>query len=135
MNTDDLIAALDRHGGDLARWPEESRAMARAAEAHDPAFRAALSEQRALDAMIHELTAAPELPLGYATRLAARAREAAEARRLFRVPRWMQALGAGWATATVIAGVVYADILASGDPDVVALAEFALGSFNLVAGN
>jgi hypothetical protein len=135
MTTDDLIAALDSHGGDLARWPEDLRALARAAEADDPAFRAALAEQRALDAIIHKVTASPALPFGYATRLAARARESAESRRLFRIPRWMQALGAGWATASVVAGVVYANVLASSDPDVLALAEFALGSFNLVAGN
>jgi hypothetical protein len=135
MTRDDLFAALDRHGGDLSAWPARARRAAEIAEREDPAFAEALGEARELDMALGRALDVPAPPLGYATRIAARAVEAAEERRLFRLPRWIYALGTGWATAALVAGVVYADILATTDSEVLALADLALGSISLVTGN
>jgi hypothetical protein len=135
MTRDELFAALDRHGGDLARWPADERRAAESADRTDPAFRAALAEARELDALMDQALQVPETPFGYGTRIAARAREANETGRAFRLPRWIYALGTGWAMASIVAGFAYADILTTTDTDVLALADLALGSISLVTGN
>lgn len=135
MSDMDVFAALDRHGGDLDRWPPDLAERARRAEVHDPAFREALAEARALDAFIAEAMTVPEPPLGYATRITARAVEAGRAAQNRFGLRWLFALGSGWAVAATAAGLVTANILAQTDPELLSFAEIALGTAQIVSGN
>jgi hypothetical protein len=135
MRTVDLLAAVDAYGGDLAAWPEELASRARAAEATDPAFRAALAEVRALDVLLHQAMQVPPPPLGYSTRITTRAIEVAQTRADRFSLRWILALGSGWAVAATAAGIVSAQLLAQTDPDLYSLAEIAIGAAQYVTGN
>jgi hypothetical protein len=135
MTEDRLFDAIDAYGGDLHRWPDALAARAREAAAADPRFAAALRETQALDEAVTDALAVPPPPLGYATRVAARAIEAGTARRDRFSLRWTLALGSGWAAAAAVAGVVYADLVAQSDPDILSLAEVALGAAQFVTGN
>ena len=133
MTDQTLFDAIDRHGGDPDLWPEALGIRARAAERDDPAFAAALAEARALDAMLMAASAPEPLPPGYATRIVARAAEPA-------APRWFRArialpFAAATAGLAALAGVAAANALATVDPDLLSLAELALGASGLVAGN
>lgn len=130
-----LFDLIDRYGGVLAVWPDEARARAEAAALSDPAFAAALDEARRLDAALDALSAPEPLPPGYATRIAARAVEAAD-----RLPAWLRPriavpLGALIAASASVAGAFAANVLAVVDPDLLSLAELALGAGAIVTGN
>lgn len=132
MSDMDLIAALDRYGADLTTWPVVLAGRARRALDGDQGFARAFAEARALDRSIGEALAVREPPLGYATRLAARAIDAGRNEvRLFRA-RLALALGGGWAIAASVAGMVSANFLGASDPDMLHLAEAALGASSLV---
>lgn len=135
MSTANLLAALDTYGGDLSMWPEELASQAWVAEAADPTFRTALAEARSLDAMLRQTMQVPPLPLGYATRISARAVEIAQTRADRFSLRWILALGSGWAVAATAAGMVYAQLLAQADPNLYSLAEIAIGAAQYVMGN
>lgn len=132
MSDMDLITALDRYGADLTAWPAGLATRARQSLDSDRAFASAFAEAQALDRSIGEALAMREPPLGYATRLAARAIDAGRKEmRLFRT-RLALALGGGWAVAASVAGMVSANFLAASDPDMLHLAEAALGASSLV---
>lgn len=133
MTLDELLVELDRRGGDLSRWPPDLAARARSAAVADPVKARALADAVLLDDAIRTALAVPEPPLGYATRIAARASDAARQARRWLDPRWILALGSGWAMATAVAGFVVADFFA--DPDVLSYAEVALGSLQILTGN
>lgn len=135
MTIEALSDALDRYGGDFARWPADLAEEARRVAEHDPRFAAALAEARRFDDVLSSGLAAPPLPLGYATRIAARARAAANERSERFSLRWVLALGSGWAVAATLAGIVYADLLGQYDIDAATLAEIALGAAPYLTGN
>ena len=53
----ELERGLDRHGGDLARWPEALRAAASARAERDPDFQKALAAAQRLDALLADAAA------------------------------------------------------------------------------
>ena len=65
--------ALDRYGHQVHEWPEDLRRGAEALLESSPAARALLAEAVQLDAALDVAFAAPALPAGLATRIAARA--------------------------------------------------------------
>jgi hypothetical protein len=71
----DLSAAIDRHGADLARWPDRAlAARARAAALADRGFRARLDRQAALERRLGAARAAEDAAIaasGAAGRVAA----------------------------------------------------------------
>lgn len=87
--------------------------------------------------MLAALADAPPLPAGYATRIAARAMEAARERM---TPWWrktpvMLAFGGGWAMATLVAGILVANLYMQPDFDPVSLADMALGTVSTTGVN
>lgn len=133
MTLDELLGELDRRGGDLSRWPPDLAERVTCAARADPRLARALADAALLDSALVDALAVPELPLGYATRIAARASEAARTAKRWLDPRWILAVGYGWAMTTAVAGFVVADMLA--DPDVLSYAEVALGSLQILTGN
>ncbi len=133
MSEHDLWDAIDRHGGDLAAWPDMLRQRAELQRTLDPAFAEALNEARALDALLFSAHEAEPLPYGMATRIVARASEPS-------IPRWLRPrialpFAAAFAGAATLAGAAIADVLASADPELLSLAELALGAAGIIAGN
>jgi hypothetical protein len=131
MTRDELERELDRRGGDLAAWPRPLANAARAVALSDPEAARLVREAAAFDRLARAALAPPPLPLGYATRIAARAIDRA---RPSLDPRWLIALGSGWAAAACLAGFLVADLAWTTDPDLLGFAETALGTVQLVTG-
>ena len=57
-----FLRLLEAYGADPAHWPEDERAAAERHLAEDPAARAAVEEERRLDALLGRMPPAPETP-------------------------------------------------------------------------
>ncbi len=90
MTLDRFARLAAVHGGDLARWPVETRAPAAALASADPQAAATLAEAAALDAALAALAAEPPpaAPPGLLAACAAGAEGAAAARRRAARPLW-----------------------------------------------
>lgn len=129
MTRDDLELELDRRGGDLDGWPRPLADAARALVREDPTAARLAREAAAFDELARAALEAPPLPLGYATRVAARAMDRARPRWLD--PRWLLALGSGWAATACLAGFLVAGLASHPDSDLLGLADAALGSVQI----
>jgi hypothetical protein len=129
MTRNELERELDRRGGDLSAWPAALAGAARSAAARDPEAARLVREAAAFDGLARAALEPPPLPLGYATRIAARAIDRARPRWLD--PRWLFALGSGWAAAACLAGFLVAGLVSTSDPDLLGFTEAALGTVQI----
>lgn len=70
LSLDGFRDLLDRHGGELSRWPAPERAAAGALLEHSPEAQTLLAEAARLEA---DLAATPKAPAGLADRIVAAA--------------------------------------------------------------
>lgn len=132
--TDDLRAALDKYGADLARWPEGA-AAAREARASDSEFAAAWKSMERLEGALEDALRVPAPSQDYKRHLAELVLTRARRERQRRYARLTLAVGGSWAAAAMVAGLVFGQVLTPTDSDVLAYAEMALGSSTAITGN
>jgi hypothetical protein len=72
MTREEFLAALDRHGGDLQRWPLPLRGDAAEVVAHDAEAATALARQTRLDALLAEALAPEPVDAALIGRIVAR---------------------------------------------------------------
>ena len=131
----DLFTALERYGANPAHWPPALLKEMDQARATNPGFSAAWDEMTRLEGLIACSLDAPPAPIAYGSSMAARTLSLVGERRHQKVTRLTLAFGGSWAVAAMIAGLVASQLLTTGESDVLAYAEMALGTTSLITGN
>ncbi|OQW49821.1 hypothetical protein [Candidatus Raskinella chloraquaticus] len=131
----DLFTALERYGANSARWPPALLKVMEQTRATDPSFAAAWDDMTRLEGLIASSMEVPPAPIAYGSGMAARTLSLMGERRHRKVARLTLAFGGSWAVAAMIAGLVASQLLTTGESDVLAYAEMALGTTSLITGN
>lgn len=110
MSDEEFLSLLDELGGDIARWPAHLREDAQALLTRSPEARAGLAAMQAVESLL----AASSLSAFDTAAMAARATQAAQARRPLLTPALRRASFAALGVTALAAGILVGMIPPSG---------------------